>query len=41
MALLTQLCPDGWSGKFGVWSGGVVTVLGSNNGHQLGAGSVF
>ena len=40
IALLTQLCPDGWSGKFGVASGGVVGVAGSKSGRQLGSASV-
>ena len=39
-ALLRQLCPDGWSGKFGVVSGGAVTVDGSNKGSHAGSASV-
>src|SRR5919202_571623 len=40
VALLVQLCPDGWSGNGGVDSGGTVGVDGSNNGFHAGSASV-
>jgi hypothetical protein len=39
-ALLTQLYPDGWSGKGGVVSGGLVAVDGSNSDFQFGSAVV-
>ena len=38
--LVTQLWPDGWSGKFGVASGGVEGVAGSNSGRHVGSAVV-
>ena len=35
-----QPCPDGWSGKFGVASAGVVGVDGSNSGFHAGSAMV-
>ena len=39
-ALLTQLWPEGWSGKLGSIRAGVVGVAGSNSGRQFGSASV-
>src|SRR6476619_3844463 len=39
-APVTQLWPDGWSGKGGVPSGGVVCVAEENSDSQLGSGTV-
>jgi hypothetical protein len=39
-APLTQPCPDGWSGKGGVPSGGVVGVDGSKSGVHAGSATV-
>src|SRR6266536_308815 len=41
-ALVLQACPEGWSGKGGVTSGGglQIGVVGSNSGSQVGSASV-
>src|SRR5450432_2153088 len=42
-ALVPQACPEGWSGKGGVASGGIglqIGVAGSNSGSHVGSASV-